>query len=338
MRYDCQREREAIVKRLLILSTLLLALAAQAEPQYIRVATFNIAQFGGGDEHERSLIGLTNILLAANADLVCLQEIAPEKSGYDQVDRLVGLLNKASVFYRTPPYTAAVSHRYTGHETTAFLWRLPVALVTQIDLLNVPEDPDNDGKPTFQRVPAVGLFRAGNYDFYAVSCHLYTQVEGKSSEGRGAELSALAEWLRATARLPEHDAVVLGDFNRFLNGKTDWAQIMSPGCERFYRFPLLEGIRNAVPNFDPARDEAPSETYSTTTSRRPSIYDQVLLSAGSYREFTNAPVFGQDVGIVRFDVDKQYEWFIQDWHAATAILSDHRPVWIRLRIDLPDDD
>jgi endonuclease/exonuclease/phosphatase family metal-dependent hydrolase len=202
----------------------------------------------------------------------------------------------------------------------------------------VPEDPDRDGKPTFQRVPAVGLFRANSYDFYAVSCHLYTQIDGKSSEGRGEELVALAEWLKALARLPERDAVVIGDFNRFLNGKTDWSRMTPPGHERFHRLPLLEAIQNAVPGFDPARDEAPSELYSTTTSRRPSIYDQVVISAGSFREFTPRPVFGQDVGIVHFDRDKQYEWFIGDWHAATAILSDHRPVWIRLRTDLGDDD
>lgn len=313
------------------------AVAAPA-PQYIRVATFNIAQFGGGDEHERSLVGLVNILLAADADLVCIQEVAPDPPGQEQVARLVRLLNRAAEYYRTPAYGYAIARSPGAAEASAFLWRAPVELASEIDLLDVPRDPDRDGKPTFQRVPAVALFRARDYDFYVVNCHLYTQIEGKSSEGRGEELAALAQWLAGVARMPEKDALVLGDFNRFLNGRSDWPRIMTPGHERFYRFPLLEAIRNAVPSFDPARDEAPSETYSTNTSRRPSIYDQILISAGSYREFTPTPVFGTDVGIVRFDVDKHYEWFIGDWNAATAILSDHRPVWIRLRVDLGDDD
>ncbi|MDX9971995.1 MAG: endonuclease/exonuclease/phosphatase family protein [FCB group bacterium] len=316
----------------------LCAWAASAEERYIRVATFNIAQFGAGDEHERSLVGLVNILMATDADLVCLQEVTSQSAGREQVARLVKLLNKAASFYGKESYTAALPERYTGRETCAFLWRAPVALLSRIELLNVPADADGDGKPTFQRTPAIGLFRAGDYDFYAVSCHLYTQLEGKTSEGRGEELATLAGWLNAATGFPERDAVVLGDFNRFLNGKSDWPRILTPGHERYYRFALMEGIANAVPGFDAARDEAPSDTYSTTTSRKLSIYDQILLSAGSYREFVGTPVFGKDVGIVRFDTEKQYEWFVDDWHMATAILSDHRPVWVRLRIDLGDDD
>lgn len=315
-----------------------LCAGAQAAPQYIRVATFNIAQFGGGDEHARSLIGLVNILLATDADLVCLQEIAPDEAGRAQVERLVGLLNRAEAFYRKPAYDYEIARRFTGSETSAFLWRAPVSRVSETTTLNVPKDPDGDGKATFQRVPAVALFRAGNLDFYAVNCHLYTQVEGKSSEGRGEEMAALAGWLTALARQPERDAVVLGDFNRFLNGKTPWARLCTPGHERAYRFPLLEAIRNAVPSFDPAEDEAPADAYSTTTNAKRSIYDQIVLSAGAYRNFVAVPAFGIDVGIVSFDRDRQYEWFIDEWRVATQILSDHRPVWVRLRIDLPDDD
>jgi endonuclease/exonuclease/phosphatase family metal-dependent hydrolase len=84
--------------------------------------------------------------------------------------------------------------------------------------ITLPEhdsDPDGDGIPVFQRVSHVALFQAGNYDFYAVNCHLNTKLEEVSSEGHAAEYDALVVWLQDLANEQEKDAIVLGDFNRF---------------------------------------------------------------------------------------------------------------------------
>ena len=108
--------------------------------------------------------------------------------------------------------------------------------------------------------------------------------------------------------------------------------------EAHFRFPLLEAIENDEPSFDPNTKDAPEDQHSTTTSKKKSIYDQIIISKGSYTEFPNSPQLGTDVGIVAFDNDTHYEWFVSDWHKVTRMLSNHRPVWIRLRIDLPDDD
>jgi endonuclease/exonuclease/phosphatase family metal-dependent hydrolase len=199
-------------------------------------------------------------------------------------------------------------------------------------------DPDGDGLRTFQRVPSMATFRAGGLDFIVVNCHLYTKLTGTSSDGRTAECAALAKFLASLPEAGEGDVVVVGDFNRFLEGKDDWAQIMPPGCEARYRFPFLEAVHSAVPAFNPRTDEAPEDRFSTTTARKRSIYDQIIVSAGAFGNIAAAPVFGQDVGLVAFDDDPHYEWFIDDWNLATTWMSDHRPVWVRLRTDLPDDD
>ena len=44
------------------------------------------------------------------------------------------------------------------------------------------------------------------------------------------------------------------------------------------------------------------------------------------------------MGIVVFDNDPAFEWFIANWHNAIKMPTGYRPVWIRLRIDQPDDD
>jgi len=220
-------------------ATLLLLVISQGPAtadEFIRIATFNIANLGDRDEYSRSLIALTNIVLKTEADLVAIQEVEPNQLGQDQVERLVDLLNVASAHYGMQPYTHAISPEHIGDETTAFVWRNPVELLGEIELLSHDADPDGDGLRTFQRVPSIAPFRAGTYDFLVVNCHLYTKVEGVSSEGRRAELEVLAIWLRSLPSETEKDAVVLGDFNRFLNdsSRTTWTAFMPFDHEQHY--------------------------------------------------------------------------------------------------------
>ena len=143
-----------------------------------------------------------NIIKQADADLIAIQEVEPNDLGREQVQRLAELLNIAADHYGTNRYSHLVADEHTGDETIAFLWRSPVSLESEIALLDHDSDPDGDELPTFQRVPSVGLFSAGDYDFYVVNCHLYTRIQGTSSEGRGEEYDALVLWLQALPSAP----------------------------------------------------------------------------------------------------------------------------------------
>ena len=306
---------------------------------YIRAGSYNIANFGASKtkEYERSLVSLVNIIVKMDADVIALQEVQPTDFGREQVERLTTLLNKAAKYYKTPAYEFVVADEHTGDETVAYLWRDPVSLESEVSLMEHDVDPDGDALPTFQRVPHYALFKAGNYDFYVVNCHLYTQIDGGSSEGREEEFDAMVKWLKALCTKNEKDAIVIGDFNRFLNGNV-WTQLMIQNHSTWFRFPLLEAIKNEVQAFNPDEDEAPEDKYSTTTAKKKSIYDQIIISEGSYYEFTGSPEFGVDVGIIAFDQDDQFKWCTKSWWDATKMLSDHRPIWIRLRMDQEDDD
>ncbi len=85
--------------------------------EFIRVGSFNVANFGDTDEYSRSLVSLVNIIRQMNADLICLQEVEPNELGRDQVDRLAALLNTAARFYGEMDYEAIVSQQYTGGRT-----------------------------------------------------------------------------------------------------------------------------------------------------------------------------------------------------------------------------
>ena len=309
----------------------------------IRLATFNIANFGATSEYKRSLIALTNILLKTNADLVCLQEIQPNSKGKDQVRRLKELLNEAADFYNTKPYKYKVSQLDQGDELTAFLWRRPVVLDSNIESFPHDTDHDNDGKRSFQRVPQMAAFHAGEFDFVVVNCHLYTKPYGNSSEGRIVENGMLANWLKSVAANSggEQDAIVLGDLNRHLGngGDTAWTKLMVNNHQQFFRFPLLEAIKNDHSGFNPlAHRYAPTDEYSTTASKSKNIYDQIVISKGCYAEYVSNPGFGVDVGVVDFDNHESFEWFAHNYELTSDYLTDHRPVWIDLRFDVGDDD
>ena len=223
------------------------AAASGPDDGEIRIATFNIANFGArrSQEYERSLISLANTLLETNADLIALQEVEPSELGRKQVERLNELLNRAASFYGLESYQYAISDKDGGDELTAFLWRDPVVLDSSIASLPHDRDHDNDGKRSFQRVPQMAAFHAGNFDFVVVNCHLYTQPIGNSSEGRILENRMIAEWLEAVSESDEEqDVIVLGDLNRHLGNRGDeaWQELMYDGHEDHFRFPLLEAI------------------------------------------------------------------------------------------------
>ena len=323
--------------------------ASSSSPQYIRIVSFNIANLGGAlpgqtkhRENERSMVTLAAICREINGDLICIQEVEPNAMGFKQVKLLKKLLNKAATHDMTQKYRFWVPKEHSGDETTAFLWRFPVRKITPV-MFFTDERENQDNKPTFQRVPHCAQFVAGNYDFWLVNCHLYTRIEGYSSKGRPAEYKALSDWLIRLTSKNEKDAIVLGDFNRFLGPEKEtresWKKLMFPGHKAYYRFPLLEVIKNAVGTFDPFTDDPKDDKYSTTVNNwKHSVYDQILISRGSFHEYVDDPVFDIDAGIEDFDNDPRYLWFANDKKYAGTILSDHRPIWIRIRIDLDDDD
>ena len=206
-----------IIHRIILLVlaiTLMLSTSTYAE-DYIRVGSYNIANFGTSKagEYERSLIYLVNIIVKMDADIIALQEIEATDFGTKQVERLTKLLNKAAKYYKTPAYEFIIADEHTGDETVAYLWRDPVILESEILLMEHDRDPDSDEVPTFQREPHYALFSADNYDFYLVNCHLYMKIHGNSSEGRGDEFDSIVKWLKDLATEDEKNAIVIGDFN-----------------------------------------------------------------------------------------------------------------------------
>lgn len=311
---------------LLMMAMLLIAVSIASASTTVRVASFNIANLGDRTEAVRSLFTIVNCIRKTNADIIAIQEVEPNDLGNRQIEELVELLNKAADYYSTSYYQSVIVSPGAGDEDYAFIWRSPAQLADEIFVMPHDEDSDDDGIPTFVRPPVVATFTVGNTDLSIVNCHLYTKTYKKSGDGRGAELTEIADYLVDHA---SENVIALGDFNRFLNGKGVWKNIATPNHDSHYRFVLLESI----PGLDLFKDEAPSDEYSTTTAKKLSVYDQIIISQALFDEFGQTAVFGTNVGLYAFDATPECEWFGNDWYTVQDIISDHRPVWIELTVD-----
>jgi len=321
-----------IVTAFLILAPHLPA-AANGLHQKIRIVSFNIAELGEGRHYlTRDEEGIARILHRLDPDLIAIQEVGVGKGGGKQVRVITSYLNQLARARGKPPYCSIVSRFRTGDERYAFIWRSPVEKISAVKPM---EDTEVYRGSIFVRRPVYCYFRARDFDFYLMNVHLYTRIQ-KGGKGRLFEYRQLRNWLKAMLARKEKDYIVVGDFNRHLDGKDfprtrAWKVLAFDGFRNLYRFVLLEAIPGGV---NVAR--APEDRYSTTETKRLAIYDQILISKGAYREFGEKAVWQENVGILDFDNDPKYAGI--STRKLKYIISDHRPIWADFRIDLGDDD
>ncbi|MFC1569791.1 endonuclease/exonuclease/phosphatase family protein [bacterium] len=305
--------------------------------EYIKIASFNIAQFGEGNLHERrKLDDISDMLVEAELDLIAIQEVGVSAKADSQVIRLVRNMNEKlnddhiEYFYNISPKA--------GDERYAVIYRSPVVLNDDVKIKWLDQFKDKNkphlGGKTFYRIPLALNFTAKNFDFYLVNMHLKW---GK--DDRKKEIGKLRKKIRKSEP-HEKDWIFLGDMNRYggygkNSKKKAFDQLLRGKYENKYRFPLLEAVTEPHNMFIYKTEK---DSHSTTISAENDLYDQIIISKGVFNEFvTTHPEFGKDIGIIAFDMGPDYHE-MNDHNQIKFAISDHRPVWIRIRIDLPDDD
>ena len=316
-----------------------LAGSALAEQGYLRLATFNIAELGEGSHPDtRDEQAIAKMLVNLDLDLIAVQEVGTRQSGEDQVRAIVRHMNSL-LSSGACVYSCLTSTQETGDERYAFIWRSPALMLSGPRKM---ADTAAYKGSSFVRTPVFCSFKAGNFDFVLMNVHLYTRIDNPdpaNPRGRKFEYEQLVKWLKHNVQAgAEKDYIIVGDWNRFLDGSayprdSAWSVITYPGFENDYRFPLLE----ALPGRDYHAAYAPSDEWSTTQTKSRSMYDQVLISAGAYREFGTVEEgldarFGENVGIEDFDNWEEYKGM--EWRELKYVISDHRPVWVRFRVDM----
>lgn len=319
--------------------------AGNQGPEYIRIGSFNIFEFGReGNVDRRNLGELAKLLVGM--DLIAVQEVRNDSSGAKQVYALRDSMNALvqaqgnGKKFKTP----LVSEVTGNKERYAFIYRDPVKYIsrdlnpgTQKGEWWLQTHMDAQGVHThngYNRIPAFMYFRAKKFDFVLATAHLMWTNTGKRTE----EVDSLRDWLWSfEARGGEKDCILVGDMNRYgaYSGvdveDMAFSRFLENGWQDHYRMLFLEPLVSWT------RKYADADEQSTTVGKQKNLYDQIIITKNTEHEFGTEPaVYEQTIGVIPFDMLSGFDSISHD--SLRRIMSDHRPIWARFRIDLKDDD
>jgi endonuclease/exonuclease/phosphatase family metal-dependent hydrolase len=254
---------------------------APARP--VRIATWNLKKFS--ERARPDLVTIASLIKSNAFDLLAIQEVQQQGQTVQRLRMSLG-----------EPWRHVISDQTGNRERFAFLFRADV-----IETVTEPTFVVSPDAVNFDRVPFMGTFRAGQFDFTLVTVHSW-YGDANFNERRARETQALARVCESLlAASPEKDLILLGDFNEFRSGGN---------------FHYLAAINLTPLNFIP--------TNLSSTE----VYDNILVDRVHTREFAGAG------GVLMFDETH----FSNDDKRAADDISDHRPVYADFNTTLPDDD
>ena len=252
----------------------------------VRIATWNLRQFSTGRKGV-DVNAIADIIKTSSFDLVAIQEV--KKEG-EEVDRLLNALGS--------PWRATSLSDLTGnHERFVFIYN-----ADHVQEIGTPHFIAAADAVIFDRVPYQQTFRAGNFDFTLVTCHLYYGEGMTGYERRRQEAQVLARFAHdLAARSSEKDIIVLGDFNE-TRGHENLASFASEGWQNLNRDPTNLGGNE--------------------------VYDTLLIDPNFTKEWNGT------AAAVHFDEMR----FGNNDKESVLRVSDHRPAYADFVTNLPDDD
>jgi len=267
---------------------------APSPTDVLRLGAFNIQVFGQTKLAKEDVVEVL-VETARQFDVLVVQEV--RDASETVADDFLARLNDGA----EQEYAMFEGERLgrTGSKEQYVIYYLPSRVQLVHDPFTLPDPND-----VFEREPLVATFRAGNFDFTLLACHI-------KPDDADSELIALRDAaLSVREAVPgEEDIIFLGDFNAdgsYLNENQRLFEILPPG-----EFEVV--ISNDM----------------VTTTVTENTYDRIVLRpATSGHEY----ILGSAQPF-RFDdfLELTDRTFIKS-------VSDHYPVFARFRTDLEDDD
>ena len=273
----------------------------------INIATWNIRDFGRKRRREAAIHYIAEIL--GEFDLIAITEVRNNLTDLNRVLEILGPYWRVvfSDFIRDPGGNRErVAYVYDKRAVTF------TGLAAEADATRKKDKATGEwlSPISWWRKPFMASFRAGNFDFIAITAHIRW---GSGKKSRVTPLRLLADWIDVRQKekhLLDKDIIVMGDFN-----------IPSMDSELFHII-TSKGLR--VPH-------ALLGVHGTNLAED-KRYDQIL----HYPRHTHC--FTDNGGVLDFYTQDHKELFPDLTKPEfTYQLSDHLPLWIQINTDTSDE-
>jgi len=272
----------------------------------LNIATWNIREFGKKPRSEAAIHYLAEVL--GQFDLIGIVELRDNLGDLQRVLKILGP-------YWRAVYSDMIPDAGGNRERVAYVY--DKRAVTFNGLAAEANEPRQrkgfEYLPTksFWRSPYVASFKAGSFDFVALTTHIRW---GRSLKARKEELEMLADWIEAKRRDKfgeDQDIIVMGDFNIPARGDEFFQAITRHKLQVPTALLGLEHGSNLEKN---------------------KRYDQILHQPFYEAGFTNA------AGVLDFYIDDAHirELFPGRMTKTkfTYQMSDHLPLWMQINTDM----
>lgn len=309
------------------------------------IGSWNIKFFGSPDSCKRDIETIADIV--QTMDVMAIQEVS-DKNFLERLDSLVELLGTRGYNYE---YLYSDPSGYDDNpisglndytERSGFIWDVDRISISHIDEGYKFIDAPIINNPVFRVVPISAEFEVKSpegFDFQLISVH--TVYKQEIAYVREREFSYLHDWMNEQIEDPdiiEKDIFMIGDFNSnptyqpkrnhyFYDVVTD-----TTNYRIIFNEPVLAGQKSI-------RTTILVPIKNTEGEHELPVYDHLLLSRHtSYALPLDTLTWESGViGVIDFDLDQKWQ-DMGDRKKVEWIVSDHRPIWIKLPYDTEDRD
>ena len=291
----------AVLVALLLLTTA--TRAANQTGSIIQVASWNIRDLSILSRSQAELRQIATVIHTNDCVAIC------ELNDNQVLGRLCTELNAFGGNWKSVQTTTKSGNTPASREYYGYVYRrdkvwprTPVRILAP-KTYTVPGD---SATYHFDRVPAYCKFATldGRLDFTIIMVHI---TWGDHESHRKAEVRVLADYFTTVqnADSNDNDVLLCGDFNQNVNAPDSLSELLKVPH-------LADTTLPGIP----------------TVIQGHSTYDHILFQTNHVTEYTG------NHGVTMFDT----ELFHGNISAAKTACSDHRPVWIQLRVPPHDDD
>lgn len=269
----------------------------------LNIATWNIREFGKKRRSEAAIHYIAEVL--GQFDLIGVTEL---RDNLQDLERVLPILGP----YWDAVYSDAVIDAGGNRERVCYLFDRRACtfngMAAEASPPRVKKGAEYIAESSWWRAPYVASFKAGNFDFLALTVHVRW---GDSDAARTREIQGIANWLEAKVKdknCEDRDVIVMGDFNIPDRQSEMFKALTSTGLT------IPKALQKDEFGSNLARDKRYDQIMHFAR------YGDAFTLAGGVLDFykgDHKPLFP--------DLDKQ---------AFTFQMSDHLPLWLQICTDV----